>query len=222
MKIIVRKFRSLFKIIFPKNKTNITQVEAFNPGHYYSVIPLIDDVKLTNNEIFSRKDDLLGIDFDINRQIVFLEKFRTLFNEEPFVLSKQLRFDIENDSFSFDDAPILHYFLREVKPEKIIEIGSGNSSALMLDTNDLYLNKTIKDFTFIDIDLVMLKLNLLPNEETNYVLIEKPIQQVDINIFKKLTKDDFLFVDTSHVSKIGSDLHTILFKIVYFGMKPIY
>lgn len=214
MKIIIRKFKTLFRIIFPEKKMNIIQVEAFSTGHYYSVIPLIDDVKLINDKIFSRKDDLCGIDFDINRQIVFLEKFRTLFNEEPFVLSKQLRFDIENDSFSFDDAPILHYFLREVKPKKIIEIGSGNSSALMLDTNDLYLNKTIKDFTFIDIDLAMLKRNLLPNEETNYVLIEKPIQQVDINIFKKLTKDDFLFVDTSHVSKIGSDLHTILFKIV--------
>src|ERR1035437_6125073 len=104
MKIIIRKFKTLFKIIFPEKKKNITQVEAFSTGHYYSVIPLIDDVKLINDDIFSRKDDLSGIDFDINRQIVFLEKFRTLFNEEPFVLRKQLRFDIENDSFSFDES----------------------------------------------------------------------------------------------------------------------
>ena len=39
--------------------------------------------------------------------------------------------------------------IRHLKPKKIIEIGSGFSSALMLDVNDLYFDKKIH-MTFIE------------------------------------------------------------------------
>jgi hypothetical protein len=42
----------------------------------------------------------------------------------PFYLEQgKRRFNIENDFFSYDDAPILHYMMRRLRPKKIIEIG---------------------------------------------------------------------------------------------------
>lgn len=39
--------------------------------------------------------------------------------------------------------------IREFKPKRIIEVGSGYSSCLMLDTSELYFDDQI-DFTFIE------------------------------------------------------------------------
>lgn len=103
--------------------------------------------------------------------------------------------------------------MRLVKPKRIIEIGSGKSSAVMLDTNDSYLNRSI-EFTFIDIDFYNLKSILSDEDYSNIKMIESPVQEVDINIFDTLEANDLLFIDSSHVSKIGSDLHTIFFKIL--------
>jgi hypothetical protein len=40
------------------------------------------------------------------------------------------------------------------------------------------------------------------------------VQDVPLEIFRDLRSGDILFVDTSHVSKLGSDLHHILFHIL--------
>ena len=44
-------------------------------------------------------------------------------------------------------------------------------------------------------------------------IIEKPVQHVADAVFSQLTRGDILFVDGSHVSKVGSDLNDVLFRI---------
>ncbi|MBI5663537.1 MAG: hypothetical protein HZC49_00390 [Nitrospirae bacterium] len=48
----------------------------------------------------------------------------------------------------------------------------------------------------------------------NLTIIDKPVQEVDLSIFKELKANDILFIDSSHVIKIGSDLNAILFSIL--------
>lgn len=205
--------RRYFSLLKRKFRVNINP-EKFDSGHYYSVIPSLNDM----NNRFSNKsysnNDLLGIELNLSKQTDILEEFKLLSEKEPFYCDKKRnRFLIENDTFSYDDAPILHYFLRRVKPKRIIEIGSGKSSAVMLDTSELYLDNSI-EFTFIDLDCSNLKFILSQEDYNKIKIIEKPIQEVPLDVFDSLEAGDLLFIDSSHVSKMGSDLHTIFYRIL--------
>jgi hypothetical protein len=93
-----------------------------------------------------------------------------------------------------------------------VEIGSGFSSALMLDLreslfHDLQLN-------FVEPYPVTLKRLMRPPDWDRCEIIEKSVQEVPLELFQRLEAKDVLFVDSSHVLKIGSDLSTIFFLIL--------
>ena len=122
------------------------------PGDYYSVIPSAVDLKKYKHKIFSKKAGVYPVELNTESQIITLNAFRDMKEESPFYSQeKRARFDIENLSFSYDDAPILHYMMRMIRPKRIIEIGSGSSSACMLDTSERYLDDKV-NFTFVDIN----------------------------------------------------------------------
>ena len=54
---------------------------------------------------------------------------------------EQLPFDRyrpDNDQYGVADAAMLHAMLRKHRPKRILEIGSGHSTAVMLDTVDRF------------------------------------------------------------------------------------
>lgn len=114
--------------------------------------------------------------------------------------------------FGFNDAFFLTCFLKEFKPKKVIEIGSGFSSGLMLDAAQNEGSDT--EFIFIDPYSKNITEILKNKPDGKYVHVREEIQDVDLNLFSHLNENDILFVDSSHVIKIGSDLSTILFKIL--------
>jgi hypothetical protein len=186
----------------------------FPPGHFYSPIPSASEIRARRDSIFSREDGLLGVNPNDSTQFAMLEQFSQLQEDVPFYdTTRRKRYSIENDTFSYDDGPILHFMLRFLRPQQVIEIGSGNSSACMLDTNDLYLDSRTR-FTFVDPHSDNLRHVLLPGDYDQVTIIERPVQDVDLTVFTKLQPNDILFVDSSHVMKIGSDLHTIMFEIL--------
>ncbi len=101
----------------------------------------------------------------------------------------------------------------EYRPKRFIEIGNGFSSALALDVNALFLAETVA-FTFIDPYPDLLR-QLVPDSDlARHRVIALPIQQVPLDLFQTLESGDFLFIDSSHVSKAGSDVHTEVFDIL--------
>lgn len=188
--------------------------ERFPPGHFYSVIPSLSDLAQRAPAIFSKATGLRGIDLNIEEQLQVLRDFRSLAETPPFYSPERGgRLNIENDSFSYDDAPVLHYMMRRLRPKRIIEIGSGNSSACMLDTSERYLDDAV-EFAFIDVDCENLRKNLREKDLRRVQILERPVQDVDLAMFTGLQANDLLFIDSSHVMKTGSDLHTILFEIL--------
>jgi predicted O-methyltransferase YrrM len=106
--------------------------------------------------------------------------------------------------------------IRHLNPKKIIEVGSGFSSAVMLDTNEKFMQNTIH-CSFIEPYPKRLK-SLLKSDDVNKVTIhEKRLQEMSLNIFSELSDNDILFIDSTHVSKFNSDvnyvIHTILPKL---------
>ena len=185
------------------------------PGKYNS--PIVTWAEVEENQYYDveGKTDIQGIDLQSIQQKHLLENFAPHIKTFPFEANKSERFRYfyNNPMFGFYDGIILYAFLMHFQPKKIIEIGSGYSSALTLDTYENYL-KTKVDFTFIDpytnrVDELMSKSDLLIS---NFVRI--PVQKVDLKIYNELEEGDVLFIDSSHIVKTAGDLNFIFFEIL--------
>ena len=178
------------------------------PGHFYSPLPDIQFVDRYKATLFDRRrKDIPGIDIHAEEQLTLLERFAEYYDEVPFTdePSAGLRYYFQNPYFSYGDAIILYSMLRHRRPQKIVEVGSGFSSSVMLDTNDRFCSKQIA-MTFIDPYPERL-LSLLTDEDTKqHEIIRDAVQNVALERFAALGADDILFIDSSHVAKVGSDV----------------
>jgi hypothetical protein len=52
------------------------------------------------------------------------------------------------------------------------------------------------------------------DDKKQAIVIEKDVQLISLNVFKKIEAGDILFIDSTHVSKTGSDVNYILFEIL--------
>jgi predicted O-methyltransferase YrrM len=191
---------------------------CFLPGHYYSPIISIDNIKEREDNIWnnSKTDDIAGINLNTQKQIDLIkDNLSKFYNEMLFKSNKQknVRYYFENDFYSYTDGIILHSMIRHFKPQRIIEIGSGFSSAVMLDTNEFYFNNEI-NLTFIEPYPDRLKSLMSEEDKKHNIIIEKDSQLVELEYFDKLEAGDILFIDSTHVSKTGSDVNYILFEIL--------
>lgn len=111
---------------------------GFPAGHYYSPIPSREEVLTYIKSRTLPSSELIGIELYAQSQYSLLNEYVPFCKDLPFPerQSSELRFYYENDWFSYSDAIFLYCFLRKYAPKRIIEIGSGFSSAVMLDTID--------------------------------------------------------------------------------------
>lgn len=189
--------------------------ERFPPGHFYSPIPSLDEVRRDAERIFRIPDALPGIELNVEEQLRFFESFAGSYKELPFGPEKQqgLRYYFENSNYGYSDAICLYGMIRHLAPQRIIEVGSGYSSCVMLDTNELFFDNSIA-CTFIEPNPALL-LSLIKSEDKARIeLIPDAIQKVNPEIFSALEAGDILFIDSTHVSKAGSDVNHILFEIL--------
>ena len=190
----------------------------YPPGHYYSPIVSVDDIKLREEEIWSGHmiDGVVDIDLntDGQRRLV-IEELSKYYPSLPFKekASLDLRYGFENEMYSFTDGIILYAMIRYLEPKKIIEVGSGHSSALMLDVNKLFFDNKI-DLSFIEPNPERLYDTISETDKNKTTILVRNVQEVELSFFAKLEKNDVLFIDSTHVSKCGSDLNYILFEIL--------
>ena len=182
------------------------------PGHFYSPIPNVNEIKERKESIFNRKKEPGNINTRIEEQIQFLESCQHYYNQIPFPeeQSSEFRYYFNNTMFTYADAISLYLIINHFQPKKIIEVGSGFSSAVMLDTCDFH-NHINAELTFIE--PFPDRLNSLLNENESINLHETIVQNTNLEIYKKLEAGDILFIDSSHVSKAGSDVNYIFFEI---------
>jgi len=186
------------------------------PGHFYSPIPALDDIRANEQSVFDNvSKNVSGIDLCEDEQLDLLRKFKDIYSELPFHPEKSpnLRYFFENPAYTYCDAIFLYCMIRYVKPARIIEVGSGYSSCVMLYTNDLFFNGTIAT-TFIDPHPEVL-LSLVSEEDRQKIrIIGSRVQDVDLSEFDSLEANDILFIDSTHVSKIYSDVNRLFFEIL--------
>lgn len=121
------------------------------------------------------------------------------------------RYYQNNVWFLKDSADALYYMMRILEPQNIIEVGSGFSTAVMLDTNEKYMDHRV---TITSIEPNAKRLKSLLKPEDNIEIHEKSLQEIPTVFFEKLKRNDILFIDSSHVAKTNSDVTYILFEIL--------
>ena len=114
----------------------------------------------------------------------------------------------DNVFFTGLDAVALYGLVRELKPKRIVEIGSGYSHPPercarcgSTKSRARHLHRAVPDGgparTTDDIDL-----------------LETTVQQAPREVFESLGHNDILFIDSSHVSALGSDVNLELLQLL--------
>lgn len=183
--------------------------------HYYQPIPVLSD--LDERDIWNKKSNLSGINFEPSRYISFLKSIGENYGKEcRWPLEKtddQFTFYTDNGSFSYGCASALHCMIRCYKPMRFIEIGSGMSSLVILEA----LSKNSKSTTDVKPEYIII--DPYPNDTIKQLspqvtIIHEKVEKIDVSIFQKLGKNDILFIDSSHVIKIGGDVNYLILDVL--------
>ena len=188
---------------------------AYPAGHYHSPIPSEEDVRAYFATGTEPASELPGIDLNAKGQGEVLVEYARFYRDLPFT-AKQTpahRYYYDNEWFSYSDAIFLYCFLRMQLPKRIVEVGSGFSSAVMLDTVDGFFPHR-PEMTFIEPHPERLLNMLRETDRAQVRIIDRRVQEVPLGDLLALEAGDFLFIDSSHVVKCGSDLQLLLFEIL--------
>jgi len=184
------------------------QVTTWPPGHYYSPIPDLIDIRRRHAELFEElPPSLPGIDLNPEGQLELLPRLAPFMEDLPFSDDpvQGLRYRFDNEFFGRSDGLVLYGLLRLYRPRTYVEIGSGWSSALVLDTRDLFLNDEVSCI-FVEPEPERLDSLLREGDEGATRIYRQPVQEVWRDVLAEIGEGDFLFIDSSHVGKIGSDV----------------
>jgi hypothetical protein len=160
------------------------------PIHYYEPIP---DFRSITTEQITRRREFPAIDFSWNNQLALLHDLAGYRDE-----LSTLEFNFNNGYFSGFDAAVYYSLIRHRKPQKIIEIGGGHST--LLASKALAANGS---GSLICIEPYPERLN---GAGPTLELIQKRVEEIDVEFFSGLAANDILFIDSSHTVKFGSDV----------------
>ncbi len=184
------------------------------PGHFYSPWPSTQEIA----EYKARSqapDDFPAIDLQDAAQMALMETFAGLYPTVPFQdeAGAGLRYRYVNSSYPAGDAIPLHCMIRHLQPKRIIEVGCGNSSCVIMDTNERFMDGRIQQLSIEPYPEFFFKL-LKPGDQQRLNLLESRLQDVPLETFDQLEANDILFVDSTHVSKLNSDVNHCFFQIL--------
>jgi predicted O-methyltransferase YrrM len=186
------------------------------PGHFYSPIPDLDVVRRDEQRVFPPVPrELPDIALDEARQLAMLDELQPYYDSQPFAARKtpDLRYFFENPMYSYSDAIFLHCMIRHARPRRIIEVGSGYSSCVTLDTNEVFFGNRIA-CTFVEPYPQLLRTLLLDDDFGRIEVLDRGLQEIALDRFHGLEANDILFIDSTHVAKVGSDVNYIFAEIL--------
>ena len=198
-------FDDIFKSERFEERINSMKNLFVNPGHFYS--PVVDVKSLPFEDLKTMATPSVNdIEIDKAAMIEMWNALVPFMKTLPFPKDKtdDFRYYFNNPAFNFGDAAVYFGLLQKLKPKKVIEVGSGYSSALLLDTVDRFFEH-YPDITFIDPYPELVR-TLVDEDQDNVSIIAKNVQDVDLDVFEQLGAGDILFIDSTHILKTHSDV----------------
>lgn len=171
------------------------------PGHFYSPLPDFAAVMKDADRIFAPPPaepslttaDIAGIELRESAQLELLGEFAQIYADLPFTAQPDpaRRYHYENGNFSYSDAIMLACMIRHSNAKQLVEVGSGFSSCLTLDVNELFMRGAMS-LTFIEPFPALLHSLLRPQEVAGLCILAQPVQDVALSTFSGLRRGDIL------------------------------
>lgn len=196
--VLMRLFRRLGAARLPLSRALLERVGVYPIlDHYYE--PLFSRRSLPPPPMIRSRPE---IDLLTDEQCAFLD---VLVVEDASLAinphEHQLAPRPLNGSFERADWDFLNAFLRTVRPRRLIEIGSGESTKLAVAS----LERNARDgYPCQHICIEPFEAPWL--EQLPVDVIRRPVEQCDLEIFSALEAGDLLFIDSSHIIRPGGDV----------------
>jgi hypothetical protein len=178
------------------------------PGHFYSPVVNTDEARrVVPRDRPAVEISLPDVKIDLAAMESLWDTLVPVLRSTPFPFQKSgaNRYYFDNPAFSFADSMMLRAMIIHFDPRRIVEVGSGFSSACTLDT---VFDEAKRDceLTFIEPHPELLRDLMRPEDARRVTIISSPVQAVSLDVFRRLQSNDLLFIDSTHVVKTGSDV----------------
>jgi hypothetical protein len=179
----------------------------------------IPDTRTLPPTLWSARSELIGIDVNEERQLELLRRFRDTYRVEYDAFPRgpgpdPRTYHVDNGSFESVDGEVLYCMIREFRPGRIIEVGSGHSTLVAAQAVLRNASGDARgpcDFVAIEPHPNELLLGGFPGLSR---LVRREVQDVPLREFEALRENDILFIDSSHVLKAGSDVRYLLLEVL--------
>lgn len=180
------------------------------PVNFYQPIP---ETRSLPETLWNRLSELHGIDMNDAVQLDLLRnqfpRFRREYEQIPAEPTGEPgRFHCNNDLFGGADALVAYCMIRHFQPRLIIEVGSGFSSLIAAEAIAKNKNSALICIEPFPQDFLRQGFPGLRS------LIEKKVEEIDLEFFSQLSCGDILFIDSSHTVKIRGDVNYLFLELL--------
>ncbi len=181
--------------------------------HYYSPLPNLPALK-QNPLRWYKKGFFEPAQWSLERQISLCEKLYA-YQEESRVLPTCAELTEEGYGLGYGEveARLLYLMLRHFRPRRVIEVGSGVSTIYTLSALDANARDTHS--------AQVLCIEPYPSEKIRELALQgrvelraQPVQDIAVAEFQILQQNDVLFIDSTHVVKIDSDVNWLYLTVL--------
>lgn len=179
----------------------------FPVGHYYSPMYDARELEAASDRIWPDEPaETPGIDWRADAQValardVFARQDRLVLAERA--TGDETEYFAENDQFPALDAWVLEGLMRHLRPQRMIEVGSGFSTLVAARTNREQLGDATRITCIEPNPRGFLTSGEIVGVENVRVEL---VQDTPLELFTELSSGDILFIDTSHTVKTGNDV----------------
>ena len=187
-------------------------VNVVKQADYYSTLPVLREIEATRSR-WDRPSPLAGLDIDVPGMTKLLGELADRWEAEfqqvtgDYAANQRAGF---GPGYPKGDARTLYYLLREHKPARYLEVGSGLSTYYAT----LAAARNAADGTPLQLSCIepypFPALRTLPDVE----LVQSVVQDVPLSRFDRLGNGDVLFIDSSHALKIDSDVAYLFLEVL--------
>ncbi len=182
------------------------------PIHFYSQIPVIHELK---KDLYWKKPYSLHKIYgtEIPEQVKFVSNYMN-----DLIIANLVKMNIhenaifangEDSGFGFVESDFLYAFIINEKPSRIIQVGCGVATAVIL------LASSSANYKPEIICVEPFPTSYLINLEKNGIitLIREKAQKVDISSLTNLGPGDLFFLDSTHTVKPGSEVNKVILEV---------
>lgn len=186
------------------------------PNHFYFPVP---DTSQMRPSMWEHPSEMVGVDMNEAGQLELLELFARKYKSEYGLFPREKtavphQYYVNNTLYESVDGETLYCMVREFKPRRIIEVGSGNSTYV---TAQAKLKNLASDPAA---ECQLTSIEPYPNAVLRKGfpgldrLVVSKVQDVPLAEFAALEDGDFLVIDSSHVLAVGSDVEYLFLEVV--------